>query len=152
MPLPDRILFYDGDCGLCDRLVQRILDRERDQRIHFATLQGELAGRTLPELGITPGDLSSAVLLVDGGTDRARAYTKAAAVLRLAPHLRFPMSLLSWARIVPLGLSNRVYDAVAKRRHRWFERPTTCRLMKPHMRGRFLDLQTTPNGVNIPDR
>ena len=37
----DTIVFYDGDCGLCNRVVQFILRNERNQKLVFCALQSE---------------------------------------------------------------------------------------------------------------
>ena len=37
------IVFYDGDCGLCDRFVRWMLRRDRGHHYRFAPLQGETA-------------------------------------------------------------------------------------------------------------
>ena len=43
-PLPERIVFFDGVCGLCSRTVDNLLARDTEARLRFAPLQGETAG------------------------------------------------------------------------------------------------------------
>ena len=45
------VLYYDGVCGMCDRLTQVALDADTHDRFRFATLQGEHARRHLAEHG-----------------------------------------------------------------------------------------------------
>ena len=35
------IVFYDGDCGLCNRSVAFVLKHEKSPVIHFAAIQSE---------------------------------------------------------------------------------------------------------------
>src|SRR4051812_47258847 len=69
------ILFYDGVCGLCNRLNQFVLRRDRGDRFRFAALQSGLAREELGRPGKDPGDLDTVYLLTDDGRllDRARA-------------------------------------------------------------------------------
>jgi predicted DCC family thiol-disulfide oxidoreductase YuxK len=46
------ILFYDGDCGLCNSSVQFVLKHRKHNAIYFATLQSDLAKQTLNKKGI----------------------------------------------------------------------------------------------------
>ncbi|MEM8868312.1 MAG: DCC1-like thiol-disulfide oxidoreductase family protein [Verrucomicrobiota bacterium] len=43
-----RILFYDGECGLCTNSVKFLMGADRARLIHYAPLQGETAREYLP--------------------------------------------------------------------------------------------------------
>jgi predicted DCC family thiol-disulfide oxidoreductase YuxK len=81
--LTNPILFYDGQCGLCDRSVRWVMRRDRQRIFRFAPLQGQ----TYRELDISgkPQDLSTMVVL-DGG----RLYTRSDGVLRILRRLGGP--------------------------------------------------------------
>ncbi|RUL86202.1 thiol-disulfide oxidoreductase DCC family protein [Tautonia sociabilis] len=126
------IAFYDGECGLCNRFVQFVLDHDPDGRILLAPLQGSTFRDRCPDQA--PPDLST-VLLLDGG----RLYDRSSAVLRVLRILRFPYSLLArLALVVPRPLRDLSYDLVARRRYRWFGRAEACRLPTPRERARLL--------------
>lgn len=40
---PERLMLYDGDCGLCQKSVQWLLDHDTEGKLRFAPLQGETA-------------------------------------------------------------------------------------------------------------
>lgn len=61
------VLFYDGVCGLCDRLVQFVLDRDRAARVTFAPLQGTTAAELLVPRGADPTRLDTLFVLLDLG-------------------------------------------------------------------------------------
>jgi predicted DCC family thiol-disulfide oxidoreductase YuxK len=139
MPLPDRILFYDGECGLCNRSVQRILRNERDHRNHFATLQGALAARALPALGIDPEVRDTVVFLLDGDTEKSVVLTKSRAVFEIARHMTWIHRLVRMGRLLPTRWMDALYNWVAAHRMTWFPPVDQCSLMKPEQRSRFLD-------------
>jgi len=133
-PLPSgsKVILYDGECGLCSRLVQAVLERDRDARFHFAALQSPWAQDVLRRHGLATADFDTMVL-VDGETIHLRSAA-ALQVLRRLPWW-------GWSGIgliLPRGLRDAAYRWVAERRKRWFPDPTACALMKPEWRRRFL--------------
>ena len=61
------VIFFDGVCGFCDRMVQFVLARDRRARFRFAQLQGALARRELPPRGGRPEDLNTVCVLTADG-------------------------------------------------------------------------------------
>ena len=131
---PTNIVFYDGVCGLCDRTVQFVLKRDQARRIFFAPLQGETA-KQRPDL---PADLRSIVFITNFGTAQERVYFRSDAVLRILDLLSGIWRVVSWLRIIPRSLRDAIYDAVARRRYRWFGKFDNCRVPTPETRARFL--------------
>lgn len=123
----DIILFYDGECGVCNRLVRWILDRDTSRRFHFAPLQGEIAAKTIP----FRVNLDTVVL-----ADHGKYLIKSTAILRALSHLPFPWPIVSLLRFVPRFIRDWAYDTFAKRRHNFSM--AQCRLLTPDERPRFL--------------
>jgi predicted DCC family thiol-disulfide oxidoreductase YuxK len=134
-PLPESIppiLFFDGVCGLCNGLVDRLLRWDRRGALRFAPLQGETARRML---GADAANLLDTVVLVDSrGTAR-----RSEAILRAFGHLGGAWWLLGALRIVPRPVRDGLYGFVAVRRYRWFSKRDTCRLPAAAERERFLE-------------
>lgn len=128
------ILFYDGVCGLCDRLVQFVLRRDRRGRFQFAPLQGETAATTLARFGKDPRDLDTVYVLTDDG----RLLRKARAVLFTLRALGLPWSLATIFSIFPTVMLDWFYDRVANNRYRWFGKFESCRLPSADEKSRFL--------------
>ncbi|MFQ5732967.1 MAG: thiol-disulfide oxidoreductase DCC family protein [Planctomycetaceae bacterium] len=132
-PAGDRpIIFFDGVCGLCNRTVDFILDRDRDGTFLFSPLQGETAKRHL-----APGDVESlgSMVLRIGGT----TYRQSSAVSRML--MRLPgvwkvLGAMLW--LIPWPLRHLGYKIVAANRYRLFGRKETCRLPTPEQFARFL--------------
>jgi predicted DCC family thiol-disulfide oxidoreductase YuxK len=105
------IVFYDGDCGFCNRTVQLILNKERKAMIHFAALQSSYAQTFFDHKNQTL-DLSTVYFFSKG-----QLYAESAAVFEIARYLKFPHRMIRLFRYLPLGFTNAVYRFVAKRRH-----------------------------------
>lgn len=127
------IILYDGDCGLCDKLVQFVLPRDPRARFLFAPLQSELARARLAAAGLPIDDLDTMVLI-----EPDRVSARSTAALRVLRKLRWPWPILYFLVLVPRCLRDPVYRFIALNRHRWFDRPATCGLPKPGWKDRFL--------------
>lgn len=128
------VLFYDGVCGLCDRMVQFVLRHDRGPRFDFAALQSELAARELGRFGRDPRDLDSVYVLTADG----RLLRKARAILFTLRQLGLPWSLGAAFGVLPTALLDWLYDRVAKNRYRLFGKRESCRLPSAEERSRFL--------------
>lgn len=135
--LPERLVLYDGLCGLCDRTVQFFLDHDRDAAFHFAPLQGETAKAVRarhPEVG---EDVDSVIYLErDGATEKL--WVRSHAVFQMARHLDAPHNALSVLSFFPQALTDAGYDLVASVRYKVFGRLDQCRVPRPEERKRFL--------------
>ena len=133
-------MFYDGVCGLCDALVQFLVKRDRHARIAFATLQGDVARRTLMPLGQDPADLDTVFVIADWKGPGEQVLTRSRAVLHAARQLGGVWAALATiASVVPTPLADAVYGLIARHRYRVFGRFDSCPLPRPEWRNRFLD-------------
>jgi predicted DCC family thiol-disulfide oxidoreductase YuxK len=127
------LVLFDGVCNLCNGVVQFIIRRDPRGVFQFAPLTSVAAQRALQAVP-TDGLLDSIVLV-----DTGRIYTRSDAALRIARELGFPWMLAYAFVVVPRGLRDWVYDAIAARRYRWFGRRNECMIPTPSIRDRFLD-------------
>ncbi len=127
------ILLYDGECGLCARSVRFLLSRDREGRLRYAALQGEVGRRLLSAVGIE-SDLSTMVLIEDGA-----GYVRSTGMLRACQYLPAPWRWATWLLIVPRPLRDWCYRVVARNRYRWFGRGDACGLATEEEMARFLD-------------
>jgi predicted DCC family thiol-disulfide oxidoreductase YuxK len=143
------VLFYDGVCGLCNRMVQFILKHDRNRVFRFASLQSSLAQRILGDHGVNALDLDSVYVLTnydpekvnEGEESSEQVLARSDAVLFVAHELggiwRIFGTLL---RILPRGLREWGYRMTARNRYRIFGRYDACPLPSEETRTRFLDL------------
>lgn len=137
-PLPARhaIVFYDGDCGVCHRLVLFLVRRDRDgSRFRFAPLQGETFASVVP-VEVRRALADSVVLRMPDGSIHQR-WQASHRTLRLLGG--FWSAIAALLRLVPVSLGDRIYDALAARRSRWFVKPSnSCPILPEPLRDRFL--------------
>jgi len=128
-----RTILFDGVCNLCNGFVRFVVRRDPAARFRLAALQSPAAAALLREAGVA-SPLPDSVILVEDG----RVYLRSGAALRIARGLRFPWPLAYAAIVVPRFIRDRVYDAVAARRYRWFGRRDVCMVPTPELQKRFL--------------
>lgn len=125
------IVYFDGECLLCNGTVDWLMRKDSLQQLKFATLQGQHGQLVQQKVGMIDS------VLVSEGTD---LYSKSDAVLRLGEYLGgWPRLLAGASRIVPRILRDCVYDHIARHRLQWFGRRETCRRPRPDEHERFLD-------------
>lgn len=129
-----QVLFFDGECAMCNGSVKWIFARDQDDRLAFAALQGEAADEYRARHSDFPTTLDTFVLVDDGVV-----YTRSTAALRVASYLGFPWNMSVVFRLVPRFLRDAVYDFVAKRRFDWFGKVESCWLPPAHASHRFLE-------------
>ncbi|WP_010495791.1 thiol-disulfide oxidoreductase DCC family protein [Paenibacillus elgii] len=128
------LVFYDGVCGFCQRVVQFIIPRDRSAVFRFVAIQSETGSRLLRRHGLDPAELNTFVLLEQG-----RVYTRSTAGLRVLRRLDGAWPLLYAFIVVPRPLRDVVYRWIAANRYRFFGKSDSCMLPPPEVRERFLD-------------
>lgn len=123
------ILFYDGDCPLCNRVVTFILNHEKDSKILFSALDTVAANEFLGKHPLYKRE-EDTVYFFDGN----QLYGKSTAVLKLLPFLKGYLFVLRLGWLFPKGFRDKIYDEVAKRRQRIVKE---CRV-DPRLAGRTL--------------
>ena len=126
-----KVVFYDGDCGFCNRSVQFILDHEKGEELHFCALQSEIAQQFFLENGFPTPDLSTFYFW-----DGQHLFERSTGALRVCRYLRVPSSWLIVFLVVPRFIRDGVYNWIAKRRHKLAN--AQCALPTPGQRKRFL--------------
>ncbi|MBK8015036.1 MAG: DUF393 domain-containing protein [Deltaproteobacteria bacterium] len=125
------IILFDGTCGLCSAVVQFLLQRDPNGFFRFASQESEVGRQLIANSG-APADLSTVVLLEDEAV-----YVKSDAWFRIARRLTWPWPVFYAGLLVPRCVRDRIYDLVARHRHR-IPSPRSC-LNRTAFRGRFLD-------------
>jgi predicted DCC family thiol-disulfide oxidoreductase YuxK len=128
------VVLFDGVCNLCNGVVRFVIARDPDAHFQFAALTSKAAARLLDGLP-NPDPRPDSVLLIDNGC----VFTRSDAALRIARRLTFPWPMAYALVLLPRGWRDAAYDAIARRRYRWFGRRETCMVPSPAVRTRFLD-------------
>lgn len=127
------IVFFDGECGLCDRFVQLLLQLDEHNRLRFAPLQGETAARLLPAEAAASLD---SVVVLSGG----RFFRRSRAIVEIGRILGGVWGGAAWLFwLIPGPLRDVAYRGVARVRYQLFGRRAACRLPTPEQQSRFLE-------------
>jgi predicted DCC family thiol-disulfide oxidoreductase YuxK len=133
------IVLYDGVCGLCNRLVQFLLKRDKQDRLRYAALQSDFAVTVLSRHGLDPKDLDTVHVVLNYQESGERVLARSDAILAVISQLGGIWKIASVGKIVPRPLRDLVYKLVAENRYRMFGKFETCMLPEPRHRAKFLD-------------
>ena len=123
------VLFFDGDCPLCNRVLTFILSNEIRADLVFSPLNASSSERwreAHPNMLME----EDSVYYFDG----SNLYKKSTAVLKLLPKLRWYTGFLRLGWLLPLKIRDRCYDFVARHRKRIYKE---C-IIDPRLIGRML--------------
>lgn len=128
------IVFFDGDCGVCNFWVQWILERDTKDQFMFASLQSEFGQKFLSERGLDTKVFNTMYLW------KPNSYylIKSRAVLEIARLLGGIYQLSVIGKIIPSFLSDKLYDVVSKNRMKLANQK--CYLPTPHQRKKFIEV------------
>jgi predicted DCC family thiol-disulfide oxidoreductase YuxK len=107
------IVFFDGDCNLCNRSVSFVRKRDRNKIFSFVSLQSLEGQNHLSSLGLPLDDLSSVIYI-----ENQRAFIRSEAGLRILKNLGWPWRILFILIIIPRPLRDVIYDQIAKYRYK----------------------------------
>lgn len=135
------LLLYDGECGLCDRLVRFVLRRDKRDRFRFASLQSPQGRGWVRRFGKDPDELSTFYAVADFEREDRRLLSRGRAALFVLDELGGAWRASRALGVLPTRLLDWGYDRVAKNRHRLFGRADRCPIPDPAVRRKFLDLE-----------
>lgn len=128
------VLFFDGDCGFCSKSVRKVYALDREGKVEFAPLQGELA----QELGFTKyADKAGGTMVILREEDGEKFF-KGDAWIVLGETLGGAWSFL--ARIFalfPKTARDWIYDLVAEHRYLIAGKNNACGIPEEGLRARM---------------
>lgn len=125
------MLFYDGVCRFCNRLVNTLLRISQRRAIYFSPIQGELAKALLSENEREDVDT---VVYWRKGIHYRRSTAVVFALADAAPWLKW----VHVFRLVPERWRDALYDVFARNRYRWFGKYDSCRIPSDNELKRFI--------------
>lgn len=129
----NKVIFFDGVCGLCDHFITFMVDADRENVLKFATQQGEEFQKPEMKKLVTP-EMGDSIFYLKGD----KIYSKSNAVLTALSDLGGVWKLLILLKVIPAPIRDLVYDFIAKNRYKMFGKHETCRLPTPEERAKFL--------------
>lgn len=130
------ILFFDGECGFCSKMVRWVAKREPAGNISFAPLQGELARRHDLTRYAKEGGGSMVLLRESDG----KVLIRSAAALQVGKLLDGPWSHLARVgSLAPAFLRDFIYRLIAKHRTKLSAPTNACELPDERLKQRMRD-------------
>ena len=137
--MPRPVLLYDGDCGLCNRLVRSLLKADHGGKLNYAPLQSEPAQQYLRSQGLPLRDFDSLVYVPDWNRPASRDYLlRTDGALAACALIGGGWGKLAGLRHLPRGLRDAGYKIVAKTRYVLFGVYHPTPLRNPAWEKRFL--------------
>jgi len=131
--MPDHLVFYDGNCGFCDRVVQFLMKADKKKRFAFAPFRGEMAKKRLVRLPERVRQADSVILIENYKKEGGKTFIYGKASFRILWHLGGFWKLIGWVGFLPAFLYDWGYRLVAKSRSR------SCVAVQRGDPDRFLD-------------
>ena len=135
LPKNKKIILFDGVCNLCDSAVQFVIKHDKKDVFRFVALQSELGQQILKHTGINPANIDSVILYEPG----IAYYYKSAAALQIARNLGGLLHFGTIFKIIPTGISNQLYDYIAKNRYKWYGKKEQCMIPTKDLKAKFLE-------------
>jgi predicted DCC family thiol-disulfide oxidoreductase YuxK len=126
------VIFFDGECGLCDRFVKWLVRKDRRHTLRFAALQGDTAQSIFRDELSVKEDWS--IKFVDSSGRYSRSDAALRAIAAIGGIWKSALAFL----IVPRFIRDGVYRWIATHRYQWFGRLDSCLLPSPALKERFL--------------
>ncbi len=135
---PNPIILYDGVCGLCNRLNQFTLRRDKRGVFRFAALQSEFARALLKPHGANSKDLDTFYVALGKDTPQERLLARSRAALYVLGTIGGPWKLLTIFSLLPTFILDFLYRVIARNRYAMFGRHDHCLPPDPNWKDRFI--------------
>jgi predicted DCC family thiol-disulfide oxidoreductase YuxK len=135
LPQDKKIILFDGACNLCDSSVQYVIKHDKKDIFRFVALQSDLGQKILKHIGINPIHTNSIVLYEPG----ISYYYKSTAALQIAKVLSGVFTLARVFTLLPTGISDTIYDYIAKNRYKWYGKKEACMIPILELKAKFLE-------------
>lgn len=126
------IVFYDGECGLCNRSVQFILKHERSDELHFSSLQSSFTKDFFAKHNLKTPEPETLIFF-----NGDKILVRSEAALEVSKFLKTPYNWANILRWIPRSFRDFIYKLIARNRHRVPLKK--CSIVNPEQRKRFLD-------------
>ena len=129
MEQSEKIIIFDGVCGLCNRSIDILIKLDRQKILQYSSLQGEFV-KTLK----TEPDINSIIFYEDG-----ILYYKSTAILKIFQALGGVWKITAIFYLIPKIIRDFLYDLITKHRYRIFGKMESCRMPKKDERDLFIN-------------
>mgnify|MGYP005988624185 CR=1 FL=1 len=132
-----QIIFYDGQCALCNKAVQVLVKYDKKKVLHFAMLQDPLSIHYLAQFNIDATALDTFAY-----SKKGKVYTKSDAALNSFKDVSVLGKVLYVFIIVPRFIRNGIYDWVSRNRYKWFGKSDVCQMPEKGWANRLIQSES----------
>lgn len=122
------IIFFDGECNLCNFYVQFILKHDKKNLFQFASLQSEFGRDFSKKHKLHTPEFDTVIYMKDN-----EIFIHSNAVLQIAKILGGWFYPIYFLRFIPENVRNKTYNYLAKNRIKWFGKSESCALAKDRL-------------------
>lgn len=128
------IVFFDGECGVCNFWVQWILERDKKDQFMFASLQSDFGQKFLSERGLETKQFNTLYLW------KPHQYylIKSRAVLKIANLLGGIYNISFIRKLIPVFISDKIYNKISENRMKLSAQK--CFLPDQHQKKKFIEV------------
>ncbi len=130
----ERIVYYDGVCGLCDGFVELLVKLDKKKKLKFSSLQSESGKSLLNKLNLDLEEFDTVLYKVND-----QVYTKSTAVFKIINSIRGIIKLFLIFNLLPRRFNDWIYSKVAKNRFKIFGKLDKCDISKFNKPGQFIN-------------
>ncbi len=135
LPQHKKIILFDGLCNLCDASVQFIIKRDTNDVFRFVSLQSNLGQQIVQHLEINTQEVDSIVLY---NPEKKTYLNKSEAVFEIIKSSGGIFYCLLIFRLIPIAITNKIYDFIARNRYKWFGEKKSCLVPTKEFESKFL--------------
>ena len=136
---PDALMVFDGVCNFCSGYVRFVAAIDRDEAIHFTSIQSPYGAKLCRTNGIDSTNPSTFLFI-----RRGHVFEGADAMIAMFECLPAPWRWLSAFGIVPRAWRDAVYRWTARNRYRLLGKRDACMMPDARLRSRFIDELPAP--------
>jgi len=130
----ERIVYYDGVCGLCDGFVELLVKFDKNRKIKFSSLQGKSGRILLNKLNLDLEEFDTVLFKVND-----QVYTKSTAVFKIINSIGGIIKLFLVFNLLPRRFNDWIYSKIAKNRFKIFGKLDKCDISKFNKPGQFIE-------------
>jgi len=130
----ERIVYYDGVCGLCDGFVELLVKLDKNKKLKFSSLQGKSGRSLLNKLNLDLEEFDTVLFKVND-----QVYTKSTAVFKIINSIGGIIKLFLVFNLLPRRFNDWIYSKVAKNRFKIFGKLDKCDISKFNKPGQFIE-------------
>ena len=130
----DKIVYFDGICGLCDWFVNFLVIIDTNNNLKFSTLQGTSGQVLLSSLKMDLKEYNTVLFKIND-----QVYTKSTAVFKIIESVGGFYKVFLIFNLLPTKLNDWIYSKVAKNRYKYFGKLDKCDITKFNIPGQLID-------------